>query len=127
MSGGAPGGGVKLPLVLCIGGLKRPVHLMADGLLHRQRVVTPVVKPVADFQRQATLDARLERDVWRRIPGDLGAALDLFFEFVREPIEGNPRGDFGREREETGGVASAIDDGARIDEGVWCDHLLPLT
>src|SRR5206468_6709040 len=55
------------------------------------------------------------------------AALDLFLEFVREPVEGNPAGDSGREREEARGVASAVDDGARVDERVRRDHLLPRT
>ena len=107
---------VRLPFGRDFGGLKRPVNLLADGRLHGEWVVTPVVEPVTDFQRQAAIDAGLERDVWRRILGDLGAALDLFHEFLGKPIEGNPAGDFGREREEACGVASAVDDGARIDE-----------
>src|SRR6202022_1654762 len=45
----------------------RPVDLLAERGLDRQRIVPAVIEPVADFERQAAVDGGLEADVRRRI------------------------------------------------------------
>src|SRR2546421_10629196 len=93
----ALGGWGALPFGGSFGGLKPPIRLLAEAGLHGKRVVAPVVEPVADFQRQAAVDGRLQRDVRRRILGNVRSALDLFFKLFRKPIERDPARNSGGE------------------------------
>src|SRR4029077_14514098 len=54
-----------------------PVDPLAERRLDRQRIVPPVIQPIAHFERQAALDGGLQPDVRKRILRDVRPALEL--------------------------------------------------